>query len=266
MHTKTLADRMKLYEEQTDVRLLPMIPVIARIDGREFHSFTKNMEKPFDSFFMSLMQDTTKFLIEETHAVIGYTQSDEITLVWHAEEYKSEIFFDSRVLKMCSVLASLAAAKFNRISNKSNLASFDCRVFNVPSKQEAVNCLIWREEDAVKNSIFSVARSRFSHKELHGKNGKEMQEMLWQKYNINWNDYPNDCKKGTYFRKRNFQKSFTPSEIAKLPAKHPAKTNAELEFTRSEIIKMDIPPLKKTINAVDVIFFDISPNLKTESE
>lgn len=259
MQTKSLGERIKNYEAQTDVRLLPLLPVIARIDGKAFHSYTKNMEKPFDSLFMSLMQETTKFLISETHAIIGYTQSDEITLIWHAPEPGSEIFFDGRVLKMCSVLASLSAAKFNRISDKEKLASFDCRVFNVPNRDEAVNCLIWREEDAVKNSIFSVARSKFSHKELHGKNGKELQEMLWQKFNINWNDYPDDCKRGAYFRRRNFQKTFSASEIEKLPAKHPAKNDPTLSFTRSEIIKLEIPPLRKISNRVNVIFEDETP-------
>jgi len=99
----SLGDRMKLYESaEASRRFMPLLPVLARIDGRCFSSFTKGMERPYDSVMTDMMIATTAALVSETNACMGYTQSDEITLAWHSTDLKSQIFFDGRIMKMTS--------------------------------------------------------------------------------------------------------------------------------------------------------------------
>ena len=137
-------ERMKLYENQeSGRRLVPLLPIIARLDGKAFHSFTEYMKRPFDGKLSELMMLTTEFLVKETNASIGYTQSDEISLTWHSQSYDQQLFFDGRIQKMVSVLASMTTGFFNRnftnFFNERELAFFDCRVFNVPNIEEGAN-------------------------------------------------------------------------------------------------------------------------------
>jgi tRNA(His) guanylyltransferase len=204
-----LADRMKRYEEiGAGQRLIPNLPVCVRLDGKAFHSWTRGLRRPYDERLHTLFDETTKFLADASDAVIGYTQSDEITLILYNDgQPDSQVFFDGRVSKLTSVLASMATAKFNALvpsilpEKQGQLAFFDCRVWTVPTEQEAVNCLLWRELDATRNGIQMAAQALYSHKQLHQKNTSEMQEMLWQK-GINWQDYPARFKRGGYFQRR----------------------------------------------------------------
>lgn len=264
-----LSDRMKLYEDiGAGHMLVPNLPVMARIDGKTFHTWTRGLERPYDSRLQSLFDEVTKFLIDASDAVIGYTQSDEITLVlWNYAKPESQILFNGRFAKLTSVLASMATAKFNALvpeylpSKTGKLAHFDCRVWNVPSEEEAVNCILWREQDATRNSIQSAAYALYSQKQLHKKDTSEMQEMIFQK-GINWNDYPARFKRGGYFRRRRIERVFTTEELERLPAQHEAHKNPRLLITRHVIEAMDLPPLKKITNRVGVIFHDEAP--KTE--
>lgn len=217
-----LGDRMKAYESVSRNFLTRRVPVIIRLDGKAFHTFTKGMKKPFDEVLMKAMQRTMKYLCENIQGcVFGYTQSDEITLV--LTDYatiKTDAWFGYNVQKMTSIAASMATLAFNRLfgeavcetidydnyslSNsdkyyfyigKINKAMFDARAFSVP-KDDVCNCLIWRQKDATRNSIEAVGQAYFSHRELHGKTCDEVQEMLWQFRAINWNDLPVDCKRG----------------------------------------------------------------------
>ena len=148
-------DRMKLYEQaEAGRRTLPLLPVCARIDGRSFSSWTRGLARPFDPGLSRAMVETTKTLVEETKARIGYTQSDEISLVFKADRFESELFFDGKIQKLVSVLASLATAHFNALvpelipTKTGKLAVFDARVWTVPNDEEAANVLLWREKDA----------------------------------------------------------------------------------------------------------------------
>jgi tRNA(His) guanylyltransferase len=130
---------------------------------------------------------------------------DELTLIlYNGGQSDSQVFFDGRVSNLTSGLASMATAKFYALvpsilpEKRDRLACFDGRVWTVPTEQEAVNGLLWRELDATRNSIQMAAQALFSHKQLHQKNRSEMQEMLWQK-GINWQDYPARFKRGGYF-------------------------------------------------------------------
>ena len=175
------------YEEVSKYRLTRRMPVMIRIDGKAFHTFTKGMKKPFDEILVKTMQDTMKYLCKNIQGcVLGYTQSDEITLV--LQDYKelgTDAWFDYEVQKMCSISASMATLMFNKFyidnvadmtisethfkkyANKFYKALFDARCFNVP-KEEVCNCLLWRQYDAERNSINSCVQAMFCPSERYG--------------------------------------------------------------------------------------------------
>lgn len=254
-------DRMKFYESQTcGIKLMPRIPVIARLDGKGFSKFTKGLKRPYDERLSNLMIETTKFLVKETNANCGYTQSDEITLMWYVDSYESSIYFGGRLFKMLTDLSAMASVYFNRylpdfIPEKvDKMPRFDARVYNVPTLDEAVNSFLWREKDATKNSISMAAQAFYSHSQLDGKNGSEKQEMLFQK-GVNWNDYPSFFKRGTYVQRQRKMTPFTASEIDKLPAKHHARLNPDVIIERWTVDVIDMPPLMSVENKIDVIVF-----------
>ena len=230
MDKTTLGDRMKNnYENITRYYLTRRMPVIIRVDGRSFHTFTKGFKKPFDDVLVKTMQDTMKYLCENVQGcVLGYTQSDEISLVLtDYAELTTDAWFGNNLQKMCSVSASMATLAFNKTFNDNivkyidnNLdancgvtkdlteytkilinarnkgAMFDSRVFTIP-KEEVCNALIWRQQDATRNSIQSVGQANFSQKELHGKSCNDIQDMLMIQKGINWNDYSTTLKRGS---------------------------------------------------------------------
>ena len=223
-----LGTRMKeFYEGVPKTRLVRRMPVAIRIDGKAFHTFTRGFQKPFDEILVKSMQDTMKYLCENIQGcVLGYTQSDEITLI--LVDYKhlnSDAWFDYEIQKMCSIAASMATMAFNKVF-ASNVAKqskrlyseyleekdasyidtleiamnkgamFDARCFNIP-KEEVCNLIYWRQLDATRNSIQMVGQANFSHKELQNKNCNMIQEMLFAEKGINWNDYPTYLKRGS---------------------------------------------------------------------
>lgn len=259
MNKISLGDRMKLYEGyETNRAFMPLLPIMVRLDGKSFHSFTRGFQRPYDERMSSLMKEITKQLVIFSSAKIGYTQSDEITLVLYSESLDSQVFFDGSIFKTISVLASFASAIFNKLLSEylpekiNETPIFDCRAWNVPSKYEAINCLIWRELDATKNSISMASQSYFSHKQLMGKTGSDKQEMLFSA-GVNWNDYPAFFKRGVYFQRRKVIRKFTTNEIEKLPKKHNARNNPNLEIERTDIFELDMQLLKVT-NKIEVVF------------
>lgn len=216
MDKSNLGNRMKMYEKQSRQTLMRRNPVIVRLDGKAFSKFTKGMKKPFDAILMKTMQDTMKYLCENIQGcMLGYTQSDEITLL--LVDYKniySEAWYDNQLQKIVSVSASMATLAFNKsfrenventpttyeeaevYYNKFDKALFDSRAFSIP-KDEVNNCFLWRQLDASKNSVSMVAQANFSHKELQCKNTNMKQEMLFTEKGINWNDLPTTQKRGS---------------------------------------------------------------------
>lgn len=226
-----LGDRMKsYYENRSKTFLTRRTPVIIRLDGKAFHTFTKGFNKPFDEVMCSAMQQTMKYLCENIQGcVLGYTQSDEITLVLiDYQKLTTDAWFDYNVQKVCSVAASMATLAFNRqfqrqiveLSYNGKLdndeltnsykrsaktgAVFDARCFNIP-KEEVTNCILWRQQDAIRNSISSVGQANFSHKRLEGLDSKQIQELLFQEKGINWNNYPTKFKRGSCCIKKCYQ-------------------------------------------------------------
>lgn len=258
----SFGDRMKMYESQTTQRvLIPRIPVVARLDGHTFSKWTKGLKRPYDKRLSDLMIETTRYMVEKYNANCGYTQSDEITLTWYIEDFKSEMIFKGKVFKLESLMAASASVYFNSrlaefIPEKAGtLPEFDCRVWNVPSLEEAANCFLWRENDATKNSIAMLAQSMFSHKQLHGKNGAQMQDMMVLERGVNWNDSPEFFKRGTYIQRRRKFTKFSAEELDRLPAKHEARTNPDLMIERNVVEILELPPMSKIANKVDVIIF-----------
>jgi len=223
----SLGDRMKGYENISRAYLTRRVPVIIRLDGKAFHTFTRGLDKPFDKSLMKIMQLTMHYLCSNIQGcVFGYTQSDEITLV--LTDYatiKTDAWFGYNVQKMASVSASMATMEFNRLfrkefedmvlgwnpdrkditlledrlaklQDKQFTACFDARCFSIPV-DEVCNCLIWRQQDATRNSIEAVGQANFSHKQLMGKSCNEIQDMLFKEKGVNWNDFPTDCKRGS---------------------------------------------------------------------
>lgn len=226
-----LGKRMKEnYEQVPKYRLTRRTPVIIRIDGKAFHTFTKGFERPFDNVLGNAMRKTMEYLCNNIQGCIfGYTQSDEISLV--LSDYRklnSDAWFDYEIQKMCSIAASMATMAFNKFfvtecsvwlndtvewddidtfdEHTKNLfntyskacergAMFDARCFNIP-KEEVVNCIYWRQLDAARNSVQMVGQANFSHRELQGKSCNVIQDMLHEQKGINWNDYPTMWKRG----------------------------------------------------------------------
>ena len=220
-----LGRRMKEYYEQIPkTKLMRRCPVIIRIDGKAFHSFTKRFKRPFDDVLIESMQQTMKYLCENIQGcVLGYHQSDEISLVLvDYQKLTSDAWFDYEVQKICSIAASMATMIFNKIFEKNCIeysrvvpntelgrevmdayskavekgAMFDARCFNIP-KEEVTNYIYWRQLDATRNSIQMVGQANFSHKELHGKSCNQIQDMLMTQKKINWNDFPVYQKRGS---------------------------------------------------------------------
>lgn len=237
-----LGKRMKeKYEMVPRTRLVRRVPVAIRIDGKAFHTFTKNFHRPFDLVLMEAMQNTMKYLCQNIQGcVFGYTQSDEITLILiDYQKLTSDAWFDYQVQKMCSVAASMATMAFGKFFQEAiqkhdqkydispmmyfndpfdymvtlhnaywkayeKGAMFDARVFNIP-KEEVANLIYWRQLDASRNSIQMVGQAYFPHKELQNLTCNMIQEKLFQEKGINWNDFPTDQKRGACCVKRTVQ-------------------------------------------------------------
>lgn len=261
-----LGDRMKSYEAvESGRRLMPLLPALARIDGRAFHSFTNGMDCPFDSKLHDCMLGTTITLVKDTGALVGYTQSDEITLLWCVKDSREQMWFDGRIQKMTSQLAAQATLIFYALVSERmpqyarRMPTFDARVWNVPTKAEAVNVLVWRELDATRNSISMAAQAHYSHKQLNEKDTSQMQDML-HTVGVNWNDYLPWMKRGSYVQRRTVEgRGFTPEEIAALPPKHDARKDPEMTVKRSVVAIVDMPPILTVVNREAVIFDGAEP-------
>lgn len=192
-----LGDRMKSYEATYRALLPRRTYTLLRLDGRAFHSYLRGCERPFDETFMADMDAVAETLCTEiAGAVFAYTQSDEISvLVSDFSSIGTEPWFGGVVAKQLSVSASLATAVLNE-RRPGKRALFDARLFTLADPVEVANYYIWRQRDAVRNSISMAAQARFSHKRLHGVNSGGMQELLWSEAGVNWNDYPDGCKRG----------------------------------------------------------------------
>lgn len=201
-----LPDRMLAYESETKIQFPSDSIIVARIDGRGFSKLTKNFVKPFDPNFTERMVDVTKALVEQTYATIGYTQSDEISLIWHTDNPNGQVFFNGKLQKLCSICASIATAAWNCPYPLGGITGlFDCRVFTVPSKSEAINYLIHRQRDCIRNSVSMAAHHHFGHKRLMNKGVIEQRVMLLNEADIRWSNYPTPNRIGTFVQRETYE-------------------------------------------------------------
>ena len=232
-----LGKRMKTYESVTKQFLMRRNPVIIRLDGKAFHTFTKGMKRPFDEILAKAMEETAKYLCENIQGCkLAYTQSDEISLLLtDYESINTSAWFDNNVQKMISISASMATLafnanfnklvdskitmpasidfmseenqekyrhKYNTYHSKKFKAMFDIRVFSIP-KEEVVNYFIWRQKDAMRNSVQMVAQANFSHKELHKKSIEDIKKMLLDKQ-VDYDNYPIHLQRGICIVKESY--------------------------------------------------------------
>lgn len=255
-------ERMKYYESfEASRTLCKMLPIICRLDGICFHSFTRRLKRPYDERLSMLMEEVAEWLLRHFGADVAYTQSDEITLGWHLEDYDAELLCGGRIQKLNSHLASKTSVRFNKLLPKfipekaDEEPAFDARIFNVPNLTEAANQFLWREQDASKNSISMAARAYFSHDQINNKKASEMQEMLRSQHGIDWNNYPNFFKRGTFIVKRRISTPFTSEEFAQLSEKHAARSNPSLVVERNRYIRCnDLPKFSTVTNREGFLF------------
>lgn len=270
MKQDTLGDWCKWLEKNfsPDI-MIPTLPVIIRLDGNNFHNWTKGLKRPFDERLTQLMTDTAQFLLEETNAKIIFTQSDEITIILYSDDRKSSIYNDGKKQKILSKLTGKCVTFFNErrkiyLPDHNKIANFDCRIYQTPTLHDACIQLLWRENDATKNSIAMLAQSLFSHKMLQGLNGNQMQDLMMTEKGVNWNDLDSKFKRGTYIKRIKTSKPFTKTELESLSAKHKAHQDPNLTIERNITKVIEYPIFNKITNKVDVIFHDMEPILSIE--
>ncbi len=246
MSHDNLGDRMKTFENAFRHPLPIRMPVMLRLDGKNFHSYTKNCKKPIDENLVHVMNETGKYLCANIQgAQIGYIQSDELSiLINNYQEHDTQPVFKNSIQKMVSITAGMASAYFSMHSGlifngTPKLATFDSRAFILP-KEEVNNCFLFRQQDATRNSIQMLARSMYSHKECNNKNQSQLQELIFQK-GINWNDCPTWQKRGRCIIKKQVEGSTVNK-----------KTNETVLFTRSEwMVDENIPIFSQDTNYIE---------------
>lgn len=215
-----LSEEALYYRSLTDYRLLPNGYIICMLDGRAFSSLTKKyFQEPFDSEFHLMMNETTKYLCENiSGCVLGYVQSDEITLVLK-DNQEQDTMFGYRLSKMLSIFASMATAKFNQLMmkyrmqmgyginpgdviDKSPLCQFDCKCWNVPNVEKVIQWLIYRQNDCVRNSKQQFAQAFLPHKELLNLNTDEQIAKTIELKGKDWNQCTDGEKYGRYVYKQ----------------------------------------------------------------
>ena len=262
---------MKSYEMvDAGVTLHPGLPVCIRLDGKGFHNVTRNCERPFDQKLRRIMEYTTLDVLTECGAAVGYTQSDEISLVLPPVCDLNDMYFGGRVQKLCSILASVASVSFNKSVRDLRMDSitmpgyFDCRCWSVPTLDFAADVIMWRQQDAVKNSISMAAQSKFSHAKLLGKSGKDKILML-KDVGVDYYSYRAEDRNGVLVRKHRVNRKFTPEEISVLPPKHEARKNPDLVVDRVVIAAEAAPYLGSLENKKEYLFDYADPVFRKEA-
>lgn len=210
----SLGDRVKGYEAAYNHKFTRRTPLIIRVDGKAFHTFTRGCKKPFDQDLINAMAHAATETAKEMQGFkLAYVQSDECTfLLTDYDDLRTGAWFGYEVNKIVSIAASAFTAHFNwywhiRCDQPYSTAMFDARAFNVP-RDDWQNVFIWRQQDWARNSLQMLSRAHYSHKELEGKNTADMHELLYEK-GINWAELSSQHKNGTFIRSdysHNFQK------------------------------------------------------------
>ncbi len=218
-----LGDQVKALEAAFGQRVAwPGTFLMVRADGRAFHTFTKDLDRPFDPRMSEAMLYTTQQLCHEFNARLGYTQSDEITLAFYYDSSSQDYPFSGRLQKMCSLIAATATALFTEkvyelMPHKAKERPvFDSRVFKAVTLDTAIQSFVWREKDAMKNSVSMAASAHYTPKELHGLHTKDRLRLLEEK-GVIFNDYPLHLRKGVYFHRQPRMVKLDQATLDKIP-------------------------------------------------
>lgn len=211
---KNLKDKCNYYRDLTDYRLLPNCYVMVMIDGKNFSKLIKNkFEKPFDNWFIETMNGTAVHLCKEIqNCVCAFVQSDEISLILKDNTLTS-MPYEGRLCKLQSVIPSIATAYFNKEIIKRNLElgmsvddivnmpdyCFDCKAWTVPTSNDAMSWILYRQIDCIRNSKQQFAQTYVTHKELVGKDTDKQIELCLEKTDNDWNAIENSKKYGRLF-------------------------------------------------------------------
>lgn len=195
----SLGDRLKEYEDAFRFHLPKRMPLIVRLDGKSFHSYTSDCERPFDEKLIEALNTAFTYVAQNMQGIkLAYMQSDEATFLMHTPDFESDTWFGGNVQKIASVSASMASAYLTFISHtvfgETKVAAFDARAFVLPV-HEVCNVFEWRQQDAIRNSVQSLARAHFSHKECENKNVSQLKELCLTK-GIDWNALPKHQQRG----------------------------------------------------------------------
>ena len=190
------------YEDALRVFLPRRSYVVVRIDGRGFHKFTEDLERPYCRVLADALDEAALYLCKEMIGCrFAYGQSDEYSfLLTDFEREDSALWFDGSVQKIVSVSASLFTAAFQRAFESRKLAAFDSRAMVISRRDEVARYFLWRQLDASANSLNMLASAHYGHGELLGKSTTEKHEMLHAK-SVNWAKQTADFKRGRVVRK-----------------------------------------------------------------
>ena len=240
MEFKTLKDRMLYYRGLTDYKVMPNCYTLVMLDGRSFSKMVKKkFELPFDDNFIDMMNETAKYICKKIQgALFAYVQSDEISILLSD---KGDTFFGGRLNKMQSIIASMAASKFNqlmmlynlkngigpndpmKIVESTNLVDFDCKVWNVPTFNDAIAWFIYRQIDCIRNSKQQAAQTYLSFEQLLNQDTDKQITLLKVNKGIDWETEYDDGKKFGRF----IYKEITPMRV------YVEKLDKEIKCNRS---------------------------------
>lgn len=272
---EALGDRMKGYERsETSLRFDPALPLYARIDGRGFSRFTRGLERPFDARFREAMVEVTRFLVEETGASLGYTQSDEISLCWAGRNpedppERQPVFFEGKKQKLVSQLAALATARLAYVLARSTddafralgerCPTFDARVFSLPSAEECANAVLWREQDAQRNAVSMIARCHFSHRQIENRSTQELRSLLAEK-GVDVDAFPQEWVRGVFVRRERLVRPIAEAERLRMPEATRPEPGALVVRHRIEALPM--PSFVQVTNRAQVVLENAVPLVK----
>ena len=189
-----LGDRMKAYEEAFKYVLPIRMPAIIRLDGKAFHTLTKDCRRPYDEHLRSAMVEAASAVLRDVPGRMAYCQSDEVSiLLVDYNRFDSQQWFGGGIQKIVSVAASIMGVEFSKRWRKPG--AFDARVFVIPER-DVKNYFVWRQQDAMRNAVSMAAQAVFSPKQLHGKHSDEMIAMLKDKA-ISFEESPTWFRLGT---------------------------------------------------------------------
>jgi tRNA(His) 5'-end guanylyltransferase len=246
MGNDNLGDYLKAFEARTTEAKIDAhrYYIYARMDGRAFHTLCRGLGKPYSPEFVQVMKDVTMELCNEFSPAIAYVQSDEISLLWlPLTNEASEFQFGGKIHKLLSVLPSFASAAFTTLYQArffkypQQIPSFDCRICELPLKEDARKMFWWRMRDAYKNAIGSIAQSQFSDKELHGMNTDARILMLTSKGTQLSDEtlYNPSFLYGTAFVRETVTRPPKPEEVSTIPVEHIPDLITRAEYRQSSL-------------------------------